>query len=397
MKTWPTKKLGEVCEVVGGGTPSTRVNDYWGNDYFWITPKDLGQITTIEVSKSGRKISKAGLKNSSAQLLPIGSVILSSRAPIGYVVINTVEIATNQGCRSFVCGSKIYNRYLYYFLSLNTDYLNSLGSGSTFREVSGSRLKEVEIPLPPLEIQRKIVKKIEELFAKISQVQSLREFAIHNTNNLIPAALNKIFEEGKSKGWEEKALSEICEKTSNINWNEYKDERFQYIDLSAVSRKDFSIVKTQEVNFKNAPSRAKKIINTCDVIFGTTRPTLMRVTIIPKKYDKHICSTGFVVLRAREGRVLPQFIYYFIRSKQFMYRMENIQTGASYPAVSDTKVLETKIPLPPLAEQKEIVEKMDALTQKVRELQKLQSETAANLTALKQSVLHKAFQGELIN
>ena len=156
---WPTKKLGEVCKVVGGGTPSTHVNSYWGNDYFWITPKDLGQITTIEISKTGRKISKMGLKNSSTQLLPIGSVILSSRAPIGYVVINTVEMATNQGCRSFVCSSAIYNRYLYYFLKFNTDYLNSLGSGSTFREVSGSRLKKVEIPLPPLEIQKKIVKR----------------------------------------------------------------------------------------------------------------------------------------------------------------------------------------------------------------------------------------------
>ncbi len=195
---YPTKKLGEVCEIVGGGTPSTANSLYWGSDYFWVTPKDLGRLGTIEISYTERKISKAGLENSSAKLLPVGSVILSTRAPIGYVVINSVEVATNQGCRSFICSKEIFNRYLYHFLRLNTGYLNSLGSGSTFREVAGSRLKEIEIPLPPFAEQRKIVEKIEGIFAKIDEASSLRAESLTASAALLPSALHQIFSSASS-------------------------------------------------------------------------------------------------------------------------------------------------------------------------------------------------------
>ena len=104
MKTkYPTKKLGEVCEVVGGGTPSTFISEYWDGDIVWITPKDMGKLDSYEILGSNKKITEAGLKNSSAKMLPKGAVVLSSRAPIGYVAIAGVPLATNQGCRSFIC------------------------------------------------------------------------------------------------------------------------------------------------------------------------------------------------------------------------------------------------------------------------------------------------------
>ena len=113
-------------------------------------------------------------------------------------------MTTNQGCRSFVCGEKIYNKYLYYFLKNSTDLLQSRGSGSTFSEISGSTLKNILIPLPSLEIQRKIVERIEKLMAKIDEAKKLRKEAMTDASSLIPLALNKIFEEGKKNGWEEK-------------------------------------------------------------------------------------------------------------------------------------------------------------------------------------------------
>lgn len=408
MKTWPTKKLGEVCEVVGGGTPSTRVNDYWGNDYFWITPKDLGQITTIEVSKSGRKISKAGLKNSSAQLLPIGSVILSSRAPIGYVVINTVEIATNQGCRSFVCGSKIYNRYLYYFLSFNTDYLNSLGSGSTFREVSGSRLKEVEIPLPPLEIQRKIVKKIEELFAKISQAKSLRESAIQDTNNLIPATLSKIFEEGKLKGWKGKELNELCDLQNGFAFksSDYiKDSNTLNIRMSNIRP---SGIFDPNHNIRFLPDfyvdkYSSFLLNEGDLVIAMTdMATDPKILGIPTLV-RNLNGRNFL-LNQRVGKLFDfspsiyiPFLKHYLSMQKVKEYYKNKGGGGLQINISKKDILSVQVPVPPIAEQKKIVERMDAVTQKVRELQQLQSETTANLTALKQSILHQAFEGRLIN
>src|SRR3989344_5999566 len=263
------------------------------------------------------------------------------------------------------------------------------------------------------------------LLGKIKEAKRLRAEAQEAAQNLLPAELHRIFtptpknfgvssqsERGftqqhttphkqhtnkleyvrMSGKWEEKELGEICEKVSNIKWGNDTNKDFKYIDLTSVSREDFSIAETKENNSKNAPSRAKKVVKANDVIFGTTRPTLMRVTVIPEEFNNHICSTGFAVLRAKKERVLSQFIYYFIRSERFMNRMGSVQTGASYPAVSDTKVLETKIPLPPVEKQKKIVARLDSLSEKIKTLREYQKSTASDFTSLEQSILSKSFQ-----
>ena len=302
----------------------------------------------------------------------------------------------------------------FYFALMSLD-VESRGYARHFRI-----LKEKEIPLPPIAEQKKIVARLEGLLGKIREAKRLRAEAQEAAQNLLPAELHRIFSQpvrqaqgkqhtnkleyvgmsGKSASvknygeaqWEEKNLEEICEKTTNIKWSDHKNNNFQYVDLTSVSRDDFSIAETKEVNSKNAPSRAKKVIKTNDVIFGTTRPTLMRVTRIPEEFNNHICSTGFTVLRAKKERVLPQFIYYFIRSERFMNRMESVQTGASYPAVSDAKVMETKIPLPPVAEQKKIVARLDSLSEKISSLRQAQAKTASDFISLEQSILSKSFQ-----
>lgn len=147
---WQTKKLGEVCEIFNGGTPDTKIDEFWGGKHLWITPKDMGKLDDIYVDDTVRKITDAGLKNSSAKILPINSIILSSRAPIGHLAINTKEIATNQGCKGIVPKKGLATLFLFYFLKNSVKLLNSLGSGTTFKELSGSKLAEVQIPLPPL-------------------------------------------------------------------------------------------------------------------------------------------------------------------------------------------------------------------------------------------------------
>ena len=302
----------------------------------------------------------------------------------------------------------------YVFYLMQTIELNHV----THKRYWISEYSQIKIPLPPLAEQKKIVARLEGLLGKIREAKRLRAEAQEAAQNLLPAELHHIFTKhntphkqhtnkleyvgmsGKSASvknygeaqWEEKNLEEICEKTTNIKWSDHKNNNFQYVDLTSVSRDDFSIAETKEVNSKNAPSRAKKVIKNNDVIFGTTRPTLMRVTRIPEEFNNHICSTGFTVLRAKKERVLPQFIYYFIRSERFMNRMESVQTGASYPAVSDAKVMETKIPLPPLAEQKKIVARLDSLSEKISSLRQAQAKTASDFISLEQSILSKSFQ-----
>ena len=193
------------------------------------------------------------------------------------------------------------------------------------------------------------------------------------------------------EGWELKKLGDVCFKTSNINWKNNIDVTFNYIDLSAVSRDTLKVIDSLDINSTNAPSRAKKIIETNDVIFATTRPTLNRMAIIPSKYNNHICSTGFAVLRANQKVVLSEYIFYSLQEKSFMDRMEKMQRGASYPAVSDKDVKDFEIPIPPLPEQTQIVNTLDKAFKQIDQAKANLEKNLHNAKELFQSKLNEVF------
>ena len=165
---WKELTLEEIGDIVGGGTPSTKNENYYGDEISWITPKDLSGYTSKYISKGERSITKLGLEKSSAKLLPKGTVLFSSRAPIGYVAIAENELATNQGFKSIICNPKIANnQFIYYRMKLAKEELESIAGGSTFKEVSGKVMKEFRISLPPLEEQEKIANILSSLDDKI--------------------------------------------------------------------------------------------------------------------------------------------------------------------------------------------------------------------------------------
>src|SRR5690554_6884695 len=174
------------------------------------------------------------------------------------------------------------------------------------------------------------------------------------------------FEEGEVEWC---CLNELTSRTSNIRWQE-TEVTYQYIDLSSVSIENNSIAQTTEIDALNAPSRAQKLVQEHDVIFATTRPTQMRICLIPSDYDGAIASTGYCVLRAIQEKVLSKWIYYCLTSTCFKYFLEENQSGSAYPAISDTKLKEYSIPVPSLEEQARIVailDKFDALTNSITE------------------------------
>lgn len=163
---WLWTRLGNLGEIVGGGTPRTNIAEYWADTGIpWLTPADLYGLTEKLIGKGRRFITRAGLENSSARLLPVGSVLFSSRAPIGYVAIAENELATNQGFKSCVPYIMGMNHYLYYFLKSEGKRIDEGASGTTFKEVSGKEVMRIPIPLPPLAEQHRIVARVDELFA----------------------------------------------------------------------------------------------------------------------------------------------------------------------------------------------------------------------------------------
>ncbi len=389
---YPTKKLGEVCGVVGGGTPSTKVSEYWGNKYHWVTPKDLGQLKSVEISQTNKQITDSGLRDSSAKLLPAGSVILSSRAPIGYVAINTVPMATNQGCRSFVCGPKVFNKYLYYFLIASHDYLQTLGGGSTFLEVSGSRLKEIEIRVPPIREQGKIVAKIERQFAKMDEAARLRAESEALAEKLLPAALHEIF---SSHNWDLVSLSDVV---TSFQYGSSKKAS----DIGEVVCVRMGNLQSGEIdwtNLKYAPDNEeleKFFLRDGDVLFNRTNsPELVGKTAIYRG-DRPAIFAGYLIrINYVRDKVLGQYLNYCLNSdfaKDFCQRVKT--DGVSQSNINAQKLATFTFPLPPLTEQKKIVKKLDALAEKVKALRELQAAQAADLKALKQSILHQAFSGD---
>lgn len=162
------------------------------------------------------------------------------------------------------------------------------------------------------------------------------------------------------EGWTYKKLGEVCEKSKNIRWEDIDETKsFSYIDLSSVDRKSLSIKDPQTITQANAPSRAKQIVKEGDVLFATTRPTLRRVCLIPPSFDGQICSTGFCVLRPRR-EIVPKWIYYLLQNDKFYHYIEPLQTGASYPAVTDNTVKDYLTQIPPLSEQLSIVSHLDS-------------------------------------
>src|SRR5439155_4356002 len=154
---WKWKKMGDVATIVGGSTPPTDHDEYFGGEIPWITPADLSKYTAKTISRGTRNITQAGLDNSGARLLPAGTVLFSSRAPIGYVAIAANPVATNQGFKSFILRDEVTPEFVYYYLQRARDLARSLASGTTFLEISGKKAAQIPIPVPPPDEQERIV------------------------------------------------------------------------------------------------------------------------------------------------------------------------------------------------------------------------------------------------
>lgn len=172
-------RIEEICEVISGGTPSTKVANYWNGDIVWLTPKDLSNITTKWISRSSNKITKDGLDNSAARMLPINAVLLSSRAPIGYLALAKKPLCTNQGFKSMICNTNyILPEYLYYYLHTKVEELNNISTGSTFKELSSSLLKNYVVSIHDLTTQQHIVDILGSIDEKIENNERIMDLLI---------------------------------------------------------------------------------------------------------------------------------------------------------------------------------------------------------------------------
>ena len=192
------------------------------------------------------------------------------------------------------------------------------------------------------------------------------------------------------KGWQTKTLGDVLEKTETVNPLQSPSVEFDYIDVSSVSNTTFEIQETQRLKEKDAPSRARKLVRTNDIIFATIRPTLQRIAVVPEHLDKQVCSTGYFVLRPKLG-IDHRFVFYSLFTENFVGQMESLQKGASYPAVTDGYVRAQEIPVPPLAEQQRIVGVLDEAFEGLATAKANAEKNLQNARALFESHLQSVF------
>ena len=222
-KSWKENKIKEIANVIGGGTPSSKVQEYWNGNINWITPADLSGYKYKYIYQGGRKITELGLNKSSAKLHPKNTVLMTSRAPIGYLAIAKDELATNQGFQSLRCNPDIaFFEFVYYLLKTHSEGIKSIASGATFPEVSGSKFKEYKILLPPLPTQRKIASilsayddLIENNLKRIKLLEEKAQLTYEEwfVKMRFPGYENTKFNEatGLPEGWEKVKLKEVAE------------------------------------------------------------------------------------------------------------------------------------------------------------------------------------------
>lgn len=224
-------------------------------------------------------------------------------------------------------------------------------TGTKVRRVNVNDLEKILIPVPypndpekSLAIQQEIVRVLDGLSEQNKALTAALTNEIDNRKKQYEYYREELFRfEGKEVEW--KTLGKNITKTINIKWSDTKNE-YKYIDLSSVDRERRLVTETTVINSENAPSRAKKIVMKDDVIFATTRPTQMRVCLITEEFSNQIASTGFCVLRAIKNNVLPKWILHQLTSNSFKIYLEENQAGIAYPAISDSKLKEFKIPIP---------------------------------------------------
>ncbi|WP_232221981.1 restriction endonuclease subunit S [Methanococcoides burtonii] len=229
---WVKGVLSDFGQVVSGGTPKTKVPEYWGEDILWITPADLSGYSEKYIYKGRKSITHLGLKNSSARLIPKGSVLFSSRAPIGYIAIAGNELCTNQGFKTLIPSEALNRDFLYYYLKSIKQLAEGRASGTTFKELSGKAFAELPLCVPPLPEQRAIVSKIEQLFSELDNGIANLKLAQQQLKVYRQSVLKKAFEGELTRQWREqqtdlpdaKALLEQIQVEREESYNEKLDE-----------------------------------------------------------------------------------------------------------------------------------------------------------------------------
>ncbi|NVN36114.1 restriction endonuclease subunit S [Komagataeibacter swingsii] len=408
--SWTWAEIENVGRVVSGGTPSTKEASYWGKEIVWFSPADLSGYKTKYIARGAKSLSRKGLANSSAQIMPKGTVMFSSRAPIGYVAITSVEAATNQGFKSIVPADGIFNEYLYYYLKAAKYVAEERATGTTFKEISGSAFAKVPVPVAPTNEQRRIVAKIEELFSELDKgVESLttarEQLKAYRQSLLKHAFAGKLTEEWRSShdstpSWQTVPVAELLA-VPLCNGRSVKDRAggFPVLRLTALKQGRMDLTENKQGAWDRTTAQPFLVAEgDFFVARGNGSKSLVGMGGLVGEVTHDVAFPDTMIrLRLDTSKVIPRYFALCWNSRLVRQQIErDARTTAGIYKINQDHVSAFTIPVPSLDEQTLIVERLEKRLLETAFLQQQAEDEVSRSAALYQSILRKAFSGQLV-
>lgn len=411
---WKTLRIKNVASIVNGSTPSSSVEEYWDGNIIWATPGDFNKFDRI-IDDSESKITEAGYKSCGTSMVPVGSVVITTRAPIGNVLIAGKELCTNQGCKTLV-PNRVESRFLYYIISISSIELNILGQGTTFLELSKESLGTFKLPLPEFEEQLTIAnylddqtQKIDHLIAnKKAQAEKLKELRQIEINNAVTKGLNPNAEMKDSgiewlgdipKHWTTKRMKDVASVRGRIGFRGYTVD--DIVDEGALVIGAKHINSSNQLNFDDPEyiswekyyESPEIMVEVGDVLI-VQRGSIGKFALVEKEIGPATINPSMILLRLNT-RIHPQFLFWYLLGEHMFNIIKTIVSSTAVPMISQMQAGVFRIILPPKKEQIEIANYLTERTTAIDQLIKNIEAQIEKLQELRKIKIYEAVTGKI--
>jgi len=405
---WDVRRLKFVARIYNGATPKSTEMDYWGGEINWVTPDDLGSLEGRYISKTKRTLTDKGYASCGATLVPAGSIVISTRAPIGHLAIATKSVCTNQGCRSLVPVKDIDNLFLYFVLYAGKAVLQSLGSGSTFQELSARELGNFPVSFPPLPEQRAIAafldRETAHIDALIAKKRELIDLLKQQRTAITSHAVTKGLDPSvplKDSGvewlgqipahWDVRRLKFMCWLSAvygaNVPASDYQQEGIRFLRTTDID--DYGNLLNENPVYISSEAARDYLLDDGDLLFSRSGTIGRSFLYKRNKHHEECAYAGYLVRFSLRQSYSPEFVFYFTKSTAFADWLGLSVIQSTIGNVNGQKYANMHLPVPPLSEQRAIAEyldcetaRIDGLIQKIEEsIELLQRQRTALISA----------------
>jgi type I restriction enzyme S subunit len=415
---WKISEIASIAEVVGGSTPSTSNKKYWDGGIPWATPTDITALSGNTISETEDTITKKGLESASTHLLPPKSVLMTSRATIGECAVNTIKMATNQGFKNLVPSDEIEHWYLYYRMLDTAGFLNSLGSGSTFDEISKTDVQSVDIPIPPLSEQRKIATVLHTVDQAIQKTEELIDTYEAVQKGILRDSISRgVTEDGEfrtdsdeapdlysetrwgqiPKAWDTENVSELVADDRSVTYGIVKAGEHVPGGVPMIRGENYisgwePLSEFFRVSEEIHKEYNRSAVRSGDILLAVAGANAGAVNIVPDWMPDEVNISRSTARISVDGSdVIPEFMRNVIESPFLRKQIHAWKKGSAQDVLNLGDVKKFQVPLPPIDEQNRIV----SIISNIREGELKERTIKKQYSRLKRGLMQDLLSGEV--